>query len=130
MRSGGHGDQLNVLDARQRGGVGDAWPQLERAFGQVGLLAIGVHAPGGSGGLHHRRQRGRLVARRGVVVCDARRQLGLVVAVLARLALERARQSQVELGTLARQQIVVERLAQQRMTEDEAVVLVGDQHLL
>ncbi len=56
--------------------------------------------------------------------------LELAVVVRAAQLLERGCERVVELGPLAGQQVVVERLAQQRVAEHEAVVLPGHEHLL
>ena len=60
------------------------------------------------------------------------RRHALELALVAALAglLQIPRQRQVQLAALAGQQIVVERLAQERVPEAEAALDVGDQHLL
>ena len=52
-----------------------------------------------------------------------------VVAALGGLGLERARQGEVQLGVLAREEVVVDDLAQQRVAELVAAARVGDDHV-
>ncbi len=61
---------------------------------------------------------------------DRRRQLDAVIVLVVRAILERPSQREVQLASLARQQVVVHRLAQQRVTEAQAGRLAGHQHLL
>ena len=88
-----------------------------------------MHPPGGLRGVDAGSQRRGLVAGGRVVAGDHRRAFELAVAGRV-LVLEREREREVPLAALARQQIVVQRLAQQRVAEAEALILVGDQHLL
>ena len=111
--------------AGQRLGVGHAVPDLQRALEQPGGLAVGVDARGGLRRVDAGAQRGRLVARRAVVVRDAGADPRAVAARLD-AALERAGEREVQLGVLARQQVVVDDLAQQRVAEAVQAVLAGD----
>ena len=123
---GGALEQVGLVGAGQRRGVGHAVPQLERALEQRGALAVGLHLHRGDAGAHGGRQRGRLVARGEVVVRDRGRALGARAARRRGRLLERARQRAVQLGALAGQQVVVHRLAQQRVAQRVAVAVEHD----
>ena len=125
VRGGGAHEDVGVRGARERLRVGHAVPDLQRALEQARGLAVGVHAPGGGGGLHARLQRRRLVARGAEVVRHPGRDPDAVGAGL-RPALERAREREVQLRVLARQQVVVDDLAQQRVAEAVHAVRAGD----
>ena len=103
-------------------------PQVERALEQRARLAVGVDALGGVGGAHGRDERLALAAGREVVVGDAGGD-DRVLAGLGDLGLERAGEREVQLGVLARQQVVVDDLAQQRVPELVATAGVGDDHV-
>ena len=120
--------QLDAVAADLRHRVGHARPQVERALEQRAGLAVGVDALRGVGGAHGRHERLALAAGREVVVGDAGRD-ERVLAGLRGLGLERARQRQVQLRVLARQQVVVDDLAQQRVAELVAPARVGDDHV-
>src|SRR6185503_13539381 len=107
--------------AGQRGGVGHVVPQLERPLEQGGGLAVGVQLVGGGRGLDRGGKRGRLVARGGVVVGDAGGD-----ECVGRALLERTGELEVQLGLLAGQQVGFDDLAQQRVAEGVAALLVGD----
>ena len=130
VRLGGHRQQAHVIEARDLLGILDARPQLERALGQIGGLAVGVDRVRRARGGDRAAQRRGLIAGRRVVAGDRRGSLELAVIVGAAALLERARQREVQLAALAGQQVVVQRLAQQRVAEAEAPVVAGDQHLL
>ena len=115
--------QVDLAHARDCLGIGHSLPQSQGALEQRELFAERVHALGGRRRAHRGRERLRLVARRRPVV---RRLGGDVGAGLTGVdpVLERTRQRRVHRGALARQQVVVDHLAQQRVAE--AVAVVGD----
>ena len=115
-----------VIEPRELLGVRHPRPQLERALGEVGSLAVGVDVAGGERGPDRRAQRGRLVAGGRVVVGDRGGELDLAIRLPAEPLLERLRERKVELAALAWQQIVVQGLAQQRVAEAQAPVVAGD----
>ena len=117
--------QRDLVQAGHLGGVGDAVPQLEGALEQRGGLAEGVDGLGRRGGAHARAQRVALVAGRGVVMGDAGGDLR-TVGTVAGAALERGGEGAVQLGALARQEVVGDDLAQERVAEGVAVVGLGD----
>lgn len=83
-----------------------------------------------AGGGHRAAQRPRLIAGGGIVTGDRRGPLQLAIVVGAALLLQVSGQGDVQLAALARQQVVVQRLTQQRMAEAEPLAVAGDQHLL
>ncbi len=107
----------------------DPGPQLKCALDQLGHLAVGVHPPGGNGGLDARAKGCRLIAGGEVVAGDHRSQLEVTVTV-GGVRLERHCQRQMPFAALAGEQIVVQGLAQQCMAKAEALLLLGDQNLL
>ena len=129
VRPGRHPEQIDVIDPGRARILADARPKLERALDQLGHLAIGVHPAGRLRGVDACAQRRGLIAGRRIVAGDHRRAFELAVAGRV-LVLECEREREVPLAALARQQVVVQRLAQERVTEAEALVLVGDQNLL
>ena len=76
--------QIDVARAgSRRVGVRHAGPQLERPFGELGGLAVGVDVARRERGLDRGAQRGRLVARGGVVAGDRGGQLELSLVAAA-----------------------------------------------
>ena len=61
---------------------------------------------------------------------DGGGELGLLLTAVPHPSLERARKREVELSTLAREQIVVDDLAQEGVSELEAPVVAGDEDVL
>ena len=111
-------------------GVRHAVPELQRARVQRRGLAVGVHGLGGLRRAHAAPERPRLVAGRVVVVRDPGREVRAAVGRQPLGApLQRAREREVQLGALARQQVVDHDLAQQRVAEGVAALLVGDHEL-
>ena len=118
-------EQRHVVLAGARLGVRHAVPQLERALEQRLRLAVRVDALGGRRGVHRPLERGGLLAGGGEVVGDGGGEDG--AGLLVDALLERARERQVQRGALARQQVVLDHLAQQRVPEAVAAVVVGDE---
>ena len=119
-------------------------PQLERALEQRGALAVGLDVHRDDARAHGGLEGRRLVAGREVVVSDGGRLLGAGAAAGhrraqgasrgrgrlpgARLAaghrrVQGARERAVQLGALTGKQVVVHRLAQQRVTQRVAVAV-------
>jgi hypothetical protein len=121
---GGAREHRRVVGTGERLGVGDARPERERALEQAPGLAVGVDGVGRLGRAQRGDQRGRLVARGEVVVGDLGGELGVGGAVHA--ALERPCEREVQLGALARQQVVVHDLAQEGVAEGVLAVLGHD----
>jgi hypothetical protein len=117
-------EQRHAIDARQRLGIRHPVPQLERPFEQPRGLAVRVHELGGGRGAHRGGQRRLLIARRGEVMGDRGRDLRIPVLVEA--TLERLCERQVQRGPLAREQVVLDDLAQERMAELVGAVVLGD----
>jgi hypothetical protein len=105
-----------------------ALPEPQRAFAQRERLVERVHPLGRRRGSHRGGERGRLVARGQPVVGDLGGQVHALALALDRL-LQGARDGAVQLGPLARQQVVVDHLAQQRVAEAVAAVGVRDRDL-
>ena len=117
--------QGDLVDARDGLGVRNAVPQLERALEQQRGLPERVDGLGRDARADARAEGGALVAGRGVVMRDPGGQLRARGAV-GGAALERARERAVELDALAREQVVGDDLAQERVAERVAVVGLGD----
>ena len=118
---------VDPVGAGERLGVGHPLPQLERALEQRRGLAVGVHALGRGRGAHRGGKCRRPVAPGGQVVGDGG---GVLCAgVRAQPPLERPPERQVQLGPLARQQVVVDDLAQERVTEPVDAVVIDDQNM-
>ena len=109
-------EHLHPWRAGQRLGLGHAVPQLERPLEQGVRLREGVDPLGRRRGAHGGGERRRLVAGRLPVMGRLRGDEGSGVAGVD-AHLERAGQRGVHLGPLARQQVVVHHLAQQRVAE-------------
>ncbi len=118
----GQGQQVDVVNPDRESVFGHPRPQLERTLHQLGDLAVGVHALGGLGGVDAGPDGGGLIAGRRVVAGHRRRALELGVLAAVGAGLQRPGQSQVPFAALARQQIVIQRLAQERVAEAEALV--------
>jgi hypothetical protein len=112
VRTGRQREQPRVIELTLLVAVGHARPQLERAFGQVGCLAVRASFAGGLGGQDRRAQRRGLIPGGGVMAGDHRRALDLAIVLAARSPLVVPREREVELAAFAGQQIIVERLAQ------------------
>lgn len=107
-----------------QGLLGDLVPQLDGPLQQAELLGEGVAAPGGPGGVRRARQRAGRIVRAVPVVGQPGR--ALVAADQRRIGLQGLGEAAVDPGPLARQQIVRDRLADQRVPEPVALaVLVG-----
>ncbi len=118
--------QVDLVDARGPLLLGHLLPELERTLQQRRRLADRVDALGRVGGADGRRQRRGVVAGVVPVMGDLRGEMGVGRLLRGDPLLQRARDGAVQLGPLARQQIVEQHLAQQRVAEAVAVVLVGD----
>ena len=118
--------QGRLVGAREGRGVRDAVPQLQRALEQGGSLAVGVDGDRGVAGAHRGGERGRLITRGVVVVGDRGRALRAAVLAALGVLLQRAGERPVQLGALTRQEVVVDRLAQQRVAEPVAIALGHD----
>jgi hypothetical protein len=105
--------------------VRHAVPQLEGSLEQRSRLAVRVHALGGRRSAHRPLECLRLIAGRGEVVRDRRDERGRGLLVDARL--ERLSERQMQRSALARQQVVVDDLAQQRVPEAVPAVLGRDE---
>jgi len=122
--------QRHVVDRGDGLRILDAGPQLERAVGEVRRLPECEHALSGLGRGDRRAQRRRLRARGRVVAGDRRLALELLLVIGGAVQLQLVGERQVQLGALTREQVVVQRLAQERVAEAEAGLPAGDQHLL
>ena len=124
VADGGALEQRGLAHAGEALGLRHPVPQLQRALEQRGALAVRpatsiADCPARTAA----RQRRRLVARGVVVVGDGG---GPLVVERPVLRLERPRQRQVQLGALARQEVVVDGLAQQRVAQHVALALGHD----
>ena len=108
---------------RERLGVRHAIPDAERTLQELRGLPVGTDRLGGLRGADGRRERCGLVAGGEVVVRERRAQVG-VAWMLGDAPLQHAREREMQLGVLAGQQVVVHDLAQQRVAEAVAVLLV------
>ena len=117
-----------MFDPRQRLRFGDPRPERQRPVEQRRRGARRAAAFDRARGVHGAAQRLRLVAR-GVEVMGDRGGADRQVVVVGQRRLERPRQPQVQLGAFARQQVVVDHLAQQRVAEAVAVVAADQDHL-
>ena len=61
---------------------------------------------------------------------DPSRGIDTAITVGRIALLEHARERKMELDALAREQVVVHRLPEQRMSEEERAIIAGDEHLL
>ena len=122
VADGGLLDQLELVRAGERGGVGHARPQLERALEERRALAVGLDVHRRPAGAHRGGQRGRLVPGREVMVRDR----GCALRAGRRAGLARLREPPVQVGALAGQQVVVHGLAQQRVAERVAIAVGHD----
>ena len=112
-------EQRHAVDARARLRVGHPVPQLERPLEQRLRLAVGVDALGGRRRAHRPLERGGLLAGGAVVVGDRGGQ-----HARRRRARSSARASaRWSGGALARQQVVLDDLAQERVPEAVGPVL-------
>ena len=110
----------------ERLGIRHAAPQLQHAPEQLGALLVGLHVHGRDARPHGRGERGGLVARGEVVVGDPGRALRGRGRARGQGLLQRRGERTVELGALPGQQLVVDRLAQQRVAERVAVARARD----
>ena len=130
VRARGELEQIDACERDRAACLGNPWPEHERALGEIGGLSVRVHVPRRERRRHGRAQRRGLVPGGGVMPGDRCGQLGLLLVVVHAPRLERMRQRLVQLAALAREEVVVQRLAQQRVAEHQPVVLRRDQHLL
>ena len=114
-------EQGDAVDARDVLGIGHGVPERERAPVVPRGLGERADALGFVAGAHRRGQGAGVVAGAEPVVSDLGRNGGRVSAGDVDPALESGRERRVEAGPLARQQLVVGRLAQERVAEGEAV---------
>jgi len=130
-RHGGRAQDLRAGHAGALGGVRHALPQRERVLEVPQRLAVGVDALRLDAGRHRRPERPRQVVRRAPVAGElgghARRG---EIAEQRRVALDRLAQRRVQRGPLARQQVLVDRLADERVAERIGAVGVRDQQLV
>jgi hypothetical protein len=117
-------EQRHVIAASQRLRIWYLIPQLECALEERCGLAIGVYLRGRVAGADAGGERGGPVPGRVKVVRDPSRNLRVSLAG-SDTPLERVREHEVELGALARQQVVDDHFAEQRVPEDVAVVGAG-----
>ena len=111
--------------------VGDAIPELEHALEVTLRRLVGVHALGGEAGRGARAERAAQVVG-GLPVArelGGHRGVGRLAQHL-RPRLDRAGDRRVQGGVLARQQVAVDRLADQRVAEPVLVAGVDHQHLV
>jgi hypothetical protein len=127
---GGQRDQLDMIKRKHRLGVRHPRPQLERPLREVCRLAVGMNVASGHGRPNGCPQCSRLIAGRRVVARDCGGELHLPVVTVGHPRLERARKLEMKLPSLSGQQVVVQGLAQQRVSKEQAVVLAGHEHLL
>ena len=126
--AGGVGEQVDPVAAGPRLGVGDVVPQLDRALVLRLRLGEGIARLVGIARRDRRLEGARQVVGRVPVVGE----LGGARRVTARAGLERPREGRVQPGALARQQVVVDRLLEQRVPEGVALDAggrVGDEDL-
>ncbi len=111
-------------------GVGDALPDLDRALEVAQRLAVGEDALRGLTRLDRGGERARQVVG-GVVVHGelGRDAAGRQLAEQPRVELERLGDRGVQRRPLARQQVVVDGLADERVAEGVRAVVAGDQHV-
>jgi hypothetical protein len=114
--------QRGAVRARELAGVGHRRPERQRAREVVGGLGGRVQPLGLGAGAHRRLQRARAVAGALPVVRELGRRRRGVRARRLRMALERVRERRVEARALAREQLAVGGLLQQRMAERVALV--------
>ena len=123
--------QVGAVAARALLRVGHAVPQLERALEVALGLAEREDALGAEPGRDRRAERARDVVGGVPVACELRRHRGRRnVAEQRGVALERVGQPGVQVAALARQQVAVDRLADQRVAERVGVARGGHQHLV
>ena len=124
MRPPGSQEQLGEVAAGKPLGVVDAVPELERPVEESGGGAARPGLLRLAGGTDRRGKSLRLVARSVVVVGDGGAEPDARIALGAALG-ERPRDRQVQVGALARQQVVVKDLAQEHVAELVAVLLAA-----
>ncbi len=122
---GGVSQELELVDPGKLLRLGNPLPERERTLEQRLGFGEGVHALGGEPRPRRGRERARLIAGRGPVV---RHLGGDVCAALAALdpLFQLAGEGGMHLGPLARQEVLVDHLAQQSVAE--AVALVANGH--
>ena len=115
--AGGGGEQLDPVPAGPRLGVGNVVPQVDRPLVLRLRLGEGIAGLVGVARRDRRLERARQVVGRVPVVGELRGTR----RVAERARLERPRERGVQPGALARQQVVVDRLLEQRVPEGIAL---------
>ena len=124
MAAGGALEQVDLVGPGQPGRVRHAVPELERALEQRRALAEGLDVHRGHARADGGAQRRRLIAGGQVVVGDRRGALGAGLRAIG--SGQRGRERPVQLGALARQQVVVDRLGHQRVAQRVALAVEHD----
>ncbi len=130
VRVGREREQPDVIETHRLRRIGHPRPQLECALGQGRGLRMGVCPVGGPRREHGRAQGCWLIAGGGVVMGDRRGTLELSAVDLRTAPLEHVRQRQMKLAAFPGKQVVVQRLAEQRVAEGEPVIVARNHDLL